>query len=101
MTQDSDRELTKRRRHSRVSLLKRRATVASILGFATLFGLAAEHTVKSASTVAVSSSSGAATPTRFFDEESSSFSFDEGVAGSTPTAPQTQSSRPVAQTNVS
>jgi len=95
-------ELARRRQFARVSLLKRRSAIASVLGFATLFGLAAQHTVKGAlaqSPPRASSVRTPATPTTFFDQRNAGFAFDDqgsGVAGSpVPTAP------PVTQTSVS
>ena len=93
-------DVVRRRHFARVSLLKRRSAVASVLGFAALFGLAAQHAVKGSSTAGASplpSASTRATPTSFFDQRSDGFSFDEGpaIAGSAAPPP------PVTQTSVS
>lgn len=99
---NEDRTQFRRRRAARVGLLKRRITVASILGFAALFGLAAQHVVRAApagtaaEADAASVSAGAAHE-GFFDEHEDGFSFDTGGSpeSALPQAP------PVAQTSVS
>jgi hypothetical protein len=88
------------RQLARVSSLKRRSLVASVLGFAALFGLAAQHAVTGSSSASgpdVSSARGAATPTSFFDQQGEGFAFDDqgfGSGGSavSPAPPVTQSS---------
>jgi hypothetical protein len=100
----------RRRQLARLDLLKRRVTVASALGFAAVFGLAAQHAVKHATRTASGSGATRATastaPTTYFDEGSSDFSFgsEEGAQS----VPQSQassapapSSPPVAQSSVS
>jgi len=95
-------QLARRRQFARVSLLKRRFAIASVLGFAALFGLAAQHTVKGASAQSAPRSSSVrtpASPATFFDQRSDGFAFDDqgsGLVGSpVPAAP------PVTQTSVS
>jgi hypothetical protein len=95
-------DLARRRRSARVSLLKRRSAIASVLGFAALFGLAAQHTVKGASTPRSPQSSSVrtpATPTTFFDQRRDGFAFDDQGSGlpGTPAA----AAPPVTQTSVS
>jgi hypothetical protein len=103
----TDRALIRRRQDSRVALLKRRATLASLLGFVAFFGLAAQHAVRGASARRSAASSGhtaaAARPTTFFDESASGFSFDEEDSGTPQSFSQSQPSAPppVAQTSVS
>lgn len=98
-----DRTLFRRRRAARVSLLKRRITVASVLGFAAFFGLAAQHVVRAApagtavETGAASVSAGAAHE-GFFDEHEDGFSFDTGAGSPESALPPAP---PVAQTSVS
>jgi hypothetical protein len=88
----------RRRQLVRVSSLKRRSVVASVLGFAALFGLAAQHTVTGSSSANgpdVSSARTAATPTTFFDQQGSDFAFDDqGFGGSafSPAPPVSRSS---------
>jgi hypothetical protein len=95
-------DVARRRQFARVSLLKRRSAIASVLGFAALFGLAAQHTVKGASAQSAVRSSSTRTPatsTTFFDQRGDGFAFDDqgpGFVGSAdPPAP------PVTQTSVS
>ena len=92
-------DLARRRQFVRVSLLKRRSAIASVLGFAALFGLAAQHTVKGASAQSAPQSSSVrrpASPTTFFDQRSDGFAFgDQGsasVGSSVPASPVTQTS---------
>ena len=112
MTAPSGEHVPKRRRQlARLDLLKRRVTVASALGFAAVFGLAAQHAVKHATRTASGSGATRATastaPTTYFDEGSSDFSFgsDEGAQsvpqGQASSAPAAPSSPPVAQSSVS
>ena len=108
-----DHALGRRRQYARIGLLKRRIGFASVVGFAAFFGLAAQHAVKSsssgasnrsaASRSAASRSAAATTPTTFFDETSSGFSFGSEDTGSVPSVQQSAvpSSPPVAQTSVS
>ena len=84
----------KRRKEQRLSVVRRRAAVASALGFAAFLGLAAQHAVgstKRAAKVAVPQR--ATTPTRYFDQQGGGFAFDDGSAEPLPA--------PVAQTSVS
>ena len=91
-------DLVRRRHFARASSLKRRSAIASVLGFAALFGLAAQHTVKGASTRGTSTLPSAptrATPTTFFDQRTDGFSFDEegsATPGAVPPPPVTQTS---------
>ena len=91
-------DLARRRQFARVSLLKRRSAIASVLGFAALFGLAAQHTVKGASAQSAPRSASVrtpATPTTFFDERGDGFAFDDqgsGFVGSPAPPPVTQTS---------
>lgn len=84
-----------------MSLLKRRSAIAAVLGFAGLFGLAAQHTVNGASAQSMLRSSSArapATPTTFFDQRGDGYAFDDqgsGFVGSAGPPP------PVTQTSVS
>jgi hypothetical protein len=94
-------DLVRRRQFARVSLLKRRSAIASVLGFAALLGLVAQHTVKGASSQSTSPSPSAQrrATTTFFDQRSDGFAFDDQasglVAGAVPPPP------PVTQTSVS
>src|SRR5690242_8354507 len=80
----NNQDLARRRHFARASSLKRRSVIASVVGFAALFGLAAQHTVKGATSRGTPPSSSAtdrATPSTFFDQRSDGFSFgDEGSA---------------------
>ncbi len=92
-----------RRQHAaRLSLLKRRSAIASVLGFATMFGLAAHHTVTGSSSQSaprLRSAATSAAPTTFFDQQGDGFAFDGQGAG---LAPSTATQEPpVAQTSVS
>ncbi len=95
-------DLVRRRHFARVSLLKRRSALASVLGFAALFGLAAQHAVKGSSSQSSLPSPSAqrrAAPTTFFDQGSDGFAFDDqssGLVGSAVSPPP-----PVTQTSVS
>ena len=100
MEPSSTRGRARRRKERQLGALRRRAAVASALGFAAFLGLAAQHAVGSTkhSAARATTSSPAATPTRYFDEQpDGGFAFDDGsAAGSAAPLPQ-----PVAQTNVS
>ncbi len=92
-------DLVRRRQFARVSLLKRRSAIASVLGFAALFGLAAQHTVKGSSSQSALPSPSAqtrTTPTTFFDQRGDGFAFDDQGAGfvgsAVPPPPVTQTS---------
>jgi hypothetical protein len=106
----------RRRQAARLDRLKRRIGLASVLSFAALFGLAAQHAVGStkhrAATVARTPPRSQQTKVHFFDETG------EGYAFADPTAPQSDQSQsqqqqqqpqqqptapppPVAQTSVS
>ena len=82
-----------------MSLLKRRSAIASVLGFAALFGLAAQHSVKGASgqsTLRSSTVRTHAARTTFFDQRGGGFAFDDqGFVGTAVPPP------PVTQTSVS
>jgi hypothetical protein len=101
---DSSRnhDLVRRRHAARLSLLKRRSAIASVLGFTALFGLVAQHTVKGSSRQSALPSPSAqtrTTPTMFFDQRSDGFAFDDqasGLVGGAVSAPP-----PVTQTSVS
>jgi hypothetical protein len=106
----ADRTLIRRRHHARLDFLKRRVTVASVLGFAAVFGLAAQHGVGASSggkrghSRSARSSASVSAPTTFFDGQSDGFSFDKEGAGLSQSGfPQSDSSSvpPVAQTSVS
>ena len=100
----ADTTVARRRQRSRISLLKRRATAASILGFAAFLGLAAQHVVKGTGSTSALSSVRLRSHTTFFDQTTSDFSFDDqGFAHSQPSAPQVQpsSAPPVSQSSVS
>ena len=99
--QDSHHDLVRRRHFARASLLKRRSAIASVLGFAALFGLAAQHTVKGSSSKATQPSAvtrARAASTTFFDQRSDGFAFADGQVGGAGLEP---SSPPVTQTSVS
>ena len=98
--QDPHHDLVRRRHFARASLLKRRSAIASVLGFAALFGLAAQHSVKGASGASHASATTAAraTPTTFFDQRSDGFAFADGQSGDASVLP---SPPPVTQTSVS
>jgi hypothetical protein len=98
---DQKHDPARRRQFARVSLLKRRSAIASVLGFAAMFGLAAQHGVKGASAQSAPRSSSERTPatsTTFFDQRGDGFAFDDqgsGLVGSAVPPP------PVTQTSVS
>ena len=84
----------RRRQEQRLGRLRRRAALASALGFAAFLALAAQHAVGSNKGAATRPTSPpVAAPTTFFDQRADGFSFDDG--SSVPPPP------PVAQTNVS
>lgn len=103
-TTAADPRLVRQRHLARADGLKRRATAASILGFVALFGLVAQHVVRSASASSrqldVSTGRvGASSPTTFFDQRDSGFSFgDTASALPQDVAP---APAPMAQTSVS
>ncbi len=107
-TSSEGRALVRRRHYARLALLKKRTTIASVLGFAALFGLVTQHAVRGASgaTTAHRSSRSATRATSYFDATPSGFAFDEG-SGSAPssatTTPMTTAPQapPVAQSSVS
>jgi hypothetical protein len=84
-----------RSRTQRVGILRRRAALASALGFAAFAALAAQHAVGSAKHAAttVTTRTPAAAPTRYFDEQPGSYAFDDSSAAAPAPA--------VAQTRVS
>lgn len=87
-------ERARRRHQARLGLLRRRAALASALGFAAFLGLAAQHAVGSTKRSANAvSSPPAAAPAAYFDQRAGGFAFDDGSAAPLPP--------PVAQTNVS
>ena len=88
------RDHPRRRQEQRLGRLRRRAALASALGFAAFLALAAQHAVGSNKGAARSPTSPpVAAPTTYFDQRADGFSFDDG--SSVPPPP------PVAQTNVS
>lgn len=97
---DADPTLVRERHLGRAARLKRRTTIASILGFAALFGLAAQHVVRgvpSSVQQATSSKHRQVTSrarTTYFDQQDSGFAF-----GALPQ--QSQAPGPMAQTSVS
>jgi hypothetical protein len=95
MESSDNRGRTRRRSEQRLGLLRRRAALASALGFAAFLGLAAQHAVGTAkhATARAAAQTPAAAPTRYFDEQPGGFAFDDGSAAPLPP--------PVAQTNVS
>lgn len=95
MESSDTRGRTRRRNEHRLGLLRRRAALASALGFAAFLGLAAQHAVGSAkhATARAAAPSRAAAPIRYFDGQADGVAFDDGSA--VPLPP------PVAQTNVS
>jgi hypothetical protein len=89
------RTYARRRKEQRLGILRRRAALASALGFAAFVALAAQHAVgstKSAATTVTLPSRTAAAPARYFDEQSSGSAFTDPSAAPLP---------PVAQTHVS
>jgi hypothetical protein len=104
MDSHDDRTLIRRRHAARLYLLKRRITAVSVLGFAAMFGLAAQHVVRGASAgnaqgaSPVRSSTPAAAKT-YFDQQGDGFSFDDSGTALPPNA--LPPAAPVAQTSVS
>jgi hypothetical protein len=94
MESHDTRAHARRRKEQRLGILRRRAALASALGFAAFVGLAAQHAVGSAKHAAtrVTLPSRVATPTRYFDEQQSGSAFSDPSAAPLP---------PVAQTHVS
>ena len=89
----------RRRKEQQIGVVRRRAALASALGFAAFLGLAAQHAVGSAkhSAARAATPSPAAAPIRYFDQQAGSVAFDDALAaGSAAPLPP-----PVAQTNVS
>jgi hypothetical protein len=104
----------RRRQDGRLARLRGRIVVVSSLGFATLFGLAANHSVaasKHAATRPVGRAESPRPATRFFDEQADGFAFDDtsrtASAVAQPAPPDAQNppavtqSQPVAQSSVS
>lgn len=88
------RERAKRRHRERLGLLRQRAAIASVLGFAAFLGLAAQHAVGSSKrSVSTAAPPRAGASSTYFDERSDGFAFDDGSAAAIPP--------PVAQTSVS
>jgi hypothetical protein len=114
-----DPALRRRRLQLRISTLKRRVALASVLGFGALLGLVTEHAVGSQRHASVTTgrpaSPATAGATSFFDASGPSYSFgdgegappplvaDPGSSSSSSQAPQSQAAAPppVAQTSVS
>jgi len=98
-----DPHLAKQRQRLRADRLKRRLTLASVLGFAAFFGLAAQHVVRASSSATRQAERGTAgsevRPTTFFDQQEDGFAF--GNTGSTFSSDPQPASPPVAQTSVS
>jgi hypothetical protein len=95
--------LVRKRNLARADRVKRRVTAASLLGFAALFGLAAQHVVRgataSARQTASTSRQASSAPTAYFDQSDAGFSFGDPAVQAQPavdTAPQ-----PMAQSSVS
>lgn len=75
-------------------MLRRRAALASALGFVAFLGLAAQHAVGSTKrAVKAAVPQPAAAPARYFDQQGDGYAFDDGSAAPLPP--------PVAQTSVS
>jgi len=86
----------RRPKEEHLGILRRRAALASALGFAAFVGLAAQHAVgftKHAATAVATPSATAST--RYFDEQPGDFACDASAAAVASAPP------PVAQTNVS
>lgn len=104
-TSPEGKSLVRRRHYARLALLKKRTTIASLLGFAALFGLVTQHAAKGSAAGAAAarhSSRSATGATSFFDAKAGGFAFDEG-SGSIQSSPTTTASQPppVAQSSVS
>jgi hypothetical protein len=79
-TARQDPAARRRRLDLRVSVLKRRFGIASILGFGTLFGLVTQHAVgtqKHASGTAAQAPTSARGASTFFDASGPGYSFDD------------------------
>jgi len=102
-TAPEERVRTKRSSLARLDLLKRRITVVSVLGFGALFGLAAQHTVRSSSHGGRASASRAAAsaPTSYFDEHGGGYSFDDSGSQQSFSQNAEPQPPPVAQSSVS
>lgn len=104
-TSPEGKALARRRHHARLAMLKKRTTIASVLGFAALLGLVTQHAVKGASgataTTAQRSSRSATRATSFFDAGAGGFAFDEGSTSTESAPPAATSPPPVAQSSVS
>jgi hypothetical protein len=98
----------RRRQSARLDRLKRRIGAASVLSFAALFGLAAQHAVGSnkhrAVTVPRTATRSEQAKAPFFDERGGGFAFADPTAPQSDQQQQQQPSAPpppVAQTSVS
>ena len=77
-------------------MLRQRAAVASVFGFAAFLGLAAQHAVGSTKRrAAVPAPPRSAAPSTYFDEQADGYAFDDGSSAAAVSSP------PVAQTNAS
>jgi hypothetical protein len=97
MQSPDTRTHARRRNEQRVSVLRRRAALASALGFVAFVGLAAHHAVGSAKHASTTSATPSAAATPYFDERAGDFAFDDAPAAASAAPLQP----PVAQTNVS
>ena len=105
------RNRTRRRQETRIGALRQRLVVASTLGFAAFFGLAAHHALGSskrrAAVIGQHQAVAPSTPTSFFDQRDDGYAFDDGTAAVSsagdPSASPTPADQapPVAQTSVS
>jgi len=87
----------RRPKEQHLGIMRRRAALASALGFAAFVGLAAQHAVgftKHAATAVARPSATASTT--YFDEQPGELAFSDASAAAVASAPP-----PVAQTNVS
>ncbi len=86
---------TRRRHERRLGHVRRRAALASALGFAGFLALVGQHAVGSSkpATARTVTPPRVGNSTRYFDEQADGFAFDDGSAAPPPP--------PVAQTNVS
>jgi hypothetical protein len=110
-TARQDPAARRRRLDLRLSVLKRRFGIASILGFGTLFGLVAQHAVGTQKHTGGATASQASTSARgtstFFDASGPGYSFDDSgvrvaqqnAAATASQAAQTQQPAPVAQSS--
>jgi hypothetical protein len=90
----------RRRLDLRVSVLKRRFGLASILGFGTLLGLVGQHTVgtqKQSGSVSRQPSSVSRRASTFFDATGSGYSFDDSSVRAAQQSSAAASSQPVQQ----